>query len=370
MSKQTKFTIENVLNDQVSVNDLYKIDIRTLDWIADNSSQYFRKQQYRKADVLVEKVLEVDAEHMKALYLKGMHKLKSQNIEEAKPILSRLLELTRSGSVIKWERHKDCTSDLAAVLELYMYATKENGDCEEAHQCFQEIYTKYSEDRGMLIDEERDIKNISYCLERIDTILSLPQGSPAWTQVLMVDLRKLLWDDKAPNRKALLARCGFNILLPSIAGHENSEELPEGVKLEFSVPMGSQPLAAEPAILYTIEDWVKQPIVYFKKEHSLQNVIKLLANIDGAHAETKNRMEDNHSSKKSGNITLIDNDQVTYDLVYKICAFLVTWLAEYQELIEVFPILIKYRGKYKINYLTLGFVPDWCKESGEVQIKF
>ncbi len=176
-------------------------------------------------------------------------------------------------------------------------------------------------------------------------------------------------DDKAPERKALLARCGFNILLPSVFGHTPQNKLPKGLELQYSLPSGSMPLTAQLDILHNIDDWIKQPIIYFDKEYTFQDIIKLLANIDGAHSDTQQRIEDVHSPKKSGHLFLIENDQITYDLIYKICAFILTWLAEYEELTEVFPVLSEYKGKYTFNYLSPGFIPNWCKKTGSISIK-
>lgn len=231
------------------------------------------------------------------------------------------------------------------------------------------MYAEYSKDRGKLTEDERDLENIARCLERMDDVLSRHQGSPAWAQGLMVDLRKLLYEKARGKRPLLGKRCGFNIFLPSVVGHNANTDLPEGIKLEFNIPMGNQPLTARPDVLYSIEDWLKQPIVYVDKEYSLQDIISLFSSIDGAHADSQDLIEKAHT--KSGKMKLIRNEQITYDIIYKICAFLVTWLAEYAELVEAFPILEKYRGKYRFNYLMPGFIPDWYKPgSGTIQINF
>lgn len=369
MKRQTTITIQHVLNDQVSVHDVYKANSKTLDWITGNAENFLDNRRYEEADKLIEKVRAVDPDHAGALYLYGMRQLESKNVSESKVALSRLLDLTRSGKQTAVQPREEGMSALAMGICLYMFPAKEDGDHDDVHDLFQELYAEYSKDRGRLTEDERDLENIARSLERMDTILSMHQDSPAWAQSLMVDLRKLLYE-RAKGKGALLGkRCGLNILLPSVVGHNARTDLPEGIKLEFSIPMGNQPLTARPDVLYCIEDWLKQPIVYVDKEYSLQEIIYLFSNIDGAHAETQDRIEKAHT--KSGNLKLIKNEQITYDIIYKTCAFLVTWLAEYTELVEAFSVLDKYRGKYRFNYLMPGFIPDWYKQStGTIRIKF
>lgn len=138
-------------------------------------------------------------------------------------------------------------------------------------------------------------------------MLEESQGDRAWTQILMVDLRKLLYE-KAKGKGALLGatRCGLNIFLPSVVGYKYPFDnlIPRNAITPLaSIPMASGPLTAQPYTLFCIEDWIEQPILFIAKEYSFKDIINILANIDGAHADTQEQIED-----KSEDMMLIQNE--------------------------------------------------------------
>ena len=181
-------------------------------------------------------------------------------------------------------------------------------------------------------------------------------------------MRKLLYE-RAKGKGALLGvRCGLNIFLPAVTGHNAPTNLPAGVRLEFNIPMGNQPLTARPDVLLSLDNWLTQPVVFVERDYTVQDIIYEFANMEGAHAETQAQIEQNRA--QSGQLKLIKNEQITYDIIYKICAFLVTWLAEYSELTTAFPVLEKYRGKYQFNYLVPGFIPNWYESGESIRIRF
>ncbi|WP_148275610.1 hypothetical protein [Phaeobacter inhibens] len=246
-----------------------------------------------------------------------------------------------------------------------MYPAKEAGKHDLVHELFQEIYLEYSSDRGALTQDQRDLDHVARCLARIDAILSQTEIEPAFAETLMVDLRKLIQKKTKRAQPLLSRRCGLRILLPSVVGHDPATEMPEGVKLDISLSMGFDPLTAQPDILYDIEDWLKQPIVFVGTRQTIGEVIEILANSDGAHAASQNQIEWQHGEGKSGNLKFLVNDDIKHDITYRLCAFLITWLSEYPELVEAFPVLEKYRGKYEFNFRTPGFAPSWANWGGK-----
>lgn len=363
MSKQTTINIEQVLKGQVSVESIYKLSPKYLDWIANNAFNFLQENKKEEALLLANKVVKVYPKHATALYLQGIIYLENHQITKSEKIFRKLLNFKHLKKNISLLPRKGCISILATINAYYMIVANEAGQHDKVHKIFQAIYNKYSKDRGTLTQDERDLKNIENCFKRMNTVLNYPQGDTALTQILMIDLRKLLWDEKAPNGKALLRRCGLNILLPSINDCKLSK-FPKNSKPIFFVPMGNQPLTAKPDILYSVEDWLMQPIIFIGKEYSIKDIIKLLADVDGAHSDTQERIEKNHSLEKSGNIILFKNKQISYELIYKISAFLVTWLAEYRELVEKFPVLEKYKGKYMKDHFGFGLISKYGNQTG------
>ena len=253
MKKKTEITIQQVLDDKVSVHKIYNINVKILNWILVNAEIYLDKGKYEEADNLIDKVRGVDPDHPGALCLYGMRQLQRKNISESKSALSKLLEITRSGKQATVQPREEGSSALAMAIGLYIFPAKEDGDHDDVHNLYQELYAEYCQDRGILTKDERDLQNIARCLERMDDVLSRHQGSPAWAQSLMVDLRKLLYE-KAKGKGPLLGRrCGLNIFLPSVVGHNAPTDWPEYIKLEFNIPMGNQPLTARPDVLYSVE---------------------------------------------------------------------------------------------------------------------
>ena len=370
MSKQQPTGDQQMPDDPGALRNVYKSSPEMMDFLLSKAHGFLDNKKYEAADKLIETMQAIDPDHAGVLYLFGMRQLEKKNIQDSKTALSALLEQIRAGTQTAVKPREGCVSELAMGIGMYMFPAKESGDHDEVHGLFQELHAEYCDNRGSLTEDERDWENIARCLERIDVILTDHQGSPAWAQSLMVDLRKLV-HEKAKGKGALLGqRCGLNILLPSVVGHGAPDNLPDGIKLEFNIPMGNQPLTAQPDVLYGIEEWLKQPIIYVDKEYSAEDIIYLYSNIEGAHAESQDRLDKAHG--QSGKLKLIKNEDITYDIIYKICAFLITWLAEYSELVRAFPVLEKYRGKYKFNFLVPGFIPDWYKGNGKgtIRIKF
>ncbi|MBO9452765.1 hypothetical protein J7426_21030 [Tropicibacter sp. R16_0] len=371
MTKGTPITYERLLEDESLFRKVYDAYPEVMEAISGVVQGLLNSKKYEDADNIIGAMQNIDPNHPKVLYFYGLRQLESKNIPEAKVALSRLLEMIRDGKPMRLQPQIGCVSLLAMGISMYMFPAKESGDHEEAHDLFQEIYLEYSDARGVLTQDQRDLDQIARCLERIDSVLSQSEIKPAFAETLMVDLRKLLQEKTKGTQPLLSKRCGLNILFPSIVGHNPGADLPEGIKLDISISMGFESLTARPDTLYSIQDWLEQPIVFVGKRQTIGEVIKTLANADGAHAASQDRIEREHGEGKSGNLKLLVNDDIKHDITYRICAFVITWLAEYPELTEAFPILNKYRGRYEFNYRKAGFVPNWVDWDGKgfVRIK-
>ncbi|MFY0611206.1 MAG: hypothetical protein JXQ99_06765 [Hyphomicrobiaceae bacterium] len=237
--------------------------------------------------------------------------------KKAKIEFEKFLELIQSNKEIDLTSIEPGASNLSIALSNCMYAAKECNHHDEVHNLFKDLYNEFGGKGGTLTTDQRDLENINKCLKRMDEILAKPQGNPEWTDVLMTDLRKLLSDQKAPKEGALLSRCGFEVLLPSVFCHKPPKDLPSGVKLISSVPMGNQPLTARLDVLFGINDWNEQLAFHFNKDYSFKDIIKIFSNIQGAHADTQERITNNHSKLKSNNLTLLRNKEICRDVFIK-----------------------------------------------------
>lgn len=173
-----------------------------------------------------------------------------------------------------------------------------------------------------------------------------PNPTEADVENLSVALRKLLYDstaERASRRGSLLKRSTNHLMLPKINGIEGDfSQLPESFQAKiipksiFSIPFGNGPVVANPRYFLSIENWINQnAMIIGGKKYSIKDVFTLFANIDGAHTDTTQSI----NQTKGNDLALVLNDQIGYRLIYNTAEFLFLWLAQFDELREKFPIL-------------------------------